>query len=144
MSVNVRSLQVWCYECDEYVEGWDLLDYVKEKLDEVASAFLIDNVRTNGFKSRNSGAGKLMHCILYSFILPWSLAFLVGLYNSGNSCFINAALQILLNCPTLLGFFHDNCKSFVVNRDRSGQNLNQPSVSEHFMALIDAVNNPEW
>ena len=70
--------------------------------------------------------------------------YLVGLYNSGNSCFINAALQILLNCPTLVGFFHDHCKSFVVNRDKSGQNSNQPSVSEHFMALIDAVNSPEW
>ena len=68
----------------------------------------------------------------------------MGLYNSGNSCFINAALQILLNCPALVGFFHENCKSFVVNRVKTGQNMNQPSISEAFMALIDAVNAPEW
>lgn len=66
---------------------------------------------------------------------------LVGLYNTGNSCFINAALQILLNCPTLIGFFQENCQRFVVNRDRSGQ---EPSIADQFMSLMEAVNNPEW
>lgn len=68
---------------------------------------------------------------------------IVGLYNSGNSCFINAALQILLNCPILIGFFRENCRTFVTERDRTGVSPNQPSVADHFMALVEAVNNPE-
>jgi hypothetical protein len=63
------SIQVWCYECDEYVEGWELLDQFKEKLSEIdgsASAVIsgpmdleidIENTPTNGFKSRITGAG---------------------------------------------------------------------------------------
>lgn len=55
------SLQVWCYECDEYVEGWDLLDQINEKLDEVDCDIEIEIENTptniNGFKSRSSGAG---------------------------------------------------------------------------------------
>jgi ubiquitin C-terminal hydrolase len=78
------------------------------------------------------------------FFLHFLCSYIVGLYNSGNSCFINAALQILLNCPTILGFFKDNCKSFVINRDKSGHNPNQPSISDQFMTLVEAVNNPEW
>lgn len=142
MSINVGSLQVWCYECDEYIEGWDLLNDLKEKLDEQDSDPEIENN-----PKRTFGAGKLKTNTKTNnknVVLIFTLSLLVGLYNSGNSCFINAALQILLNCPTLLGFFHDQCKSFVLNRDKSGHNSNQPSISEHFMALVDAVNNPEW
>lgn len=55
------SLQVWCYECDEYVEGWELLDQIAEKLDEVDCDIEIEIENTpakcNGFKSRNTGAG---------------------------------------------------------------------------------------
>lgn len=137
------SLQVWCYECDEYVEGWELLDQIKEKLDELDFdiEIKIENTPTNSnrFKSRNSGTGNKN--VKYN---NYDNLIIVGLYNSGNSCFINAALQILLNCPSLMGFFHDNCKSFVVSRDKSGQSSNQPSISEQFMSLIDAVHNPEW
>jgi len=49
------SLQVWCYECDEYVEGWDLLGHLKEKLDEINCDLEIENSPIK--KSRNSGAG---------------------------------------------------------------------------------------
>lgn len=113
-------MQVWCYECDKYVEGWELIEEVCEKS---ASAMEVENENKNkNGTSRNKGA--------------------VGLYNSGNSCFINAALQILLNCPTLRGFFHENCSSFVVNREKS--HPPQPSIAEHFMMLVDAVCSPEW
>ena len=49
------SLQVWCYECDEYVEGWDLLGLLKKKLDEINCDLEIEN--SHIIKSRNSGAG---------------------------------------------------------------------------------------
>jgi hypothetical protein len=53
------SIQVWCYECDDYVEGWELLDQFKEKLTEIDGDLEIDieNTPTNGFKSRITGAG---------------------------------------------------------------------------------------
>ena len=124
--MNVMSMQVWCYECDEYVEGWGLIEEICEKASHEAEAEQATlNQRGNGHSSRSSrnrGA--------------------VGLYNSGNSCFINAALQILLNCPTLTGFFREFCQSFVVNREKL--NPPQPSIAEHFMMLAEAVGNPEW
>lgn len=112
------SAQVWCYECDKYVEGWDLIEEMCEK---IASSMEAEGRRSRSRSAMNKGA--------------------VGLYNSGNSCFINAALQILLNCPTLRGFFHENCSNFVVNREKS--HPPQPSISEHFMMLVDAVSSPE-
>lgn len=53
------SLEVWCYECDEYVEGWDLLDQMRTKFEdsELDLEIIIDNTETRGFKSKKSGAG---------------------------------------------------------------------------------------
>lgn len=48
------SLQVWCYDCDEYVEGWEVLDRLKEEFEEDLEFESKENI----FKSRNSGAGK--------------------------------------------------------------------------------------
>lgn len=115
------SLQVWCYECDEYVEGWGLIQGICAKAEaEEAKVSRKPSTRSTGKGKTNA----------------------VGLYNSGNSCFINAALQILLNCPTLTGFFRDHCQSFVVNREKT--NPPQPSIAENFMMLVEAVGSPEW
>jgi ubiquitin carboxyl-terminal hydrolase 4/11/15 len=58
-------------------------------------------------------------------------ASLAGLYNLGNSCFINAALQMLLNFPAITAFFR-LCHSHVLSRD------GRP-VATQFMSLVDAV-----
>ena len=149
LSINVMSLQVWCYECDEYVEGWDVLDFIRGgDEDEEIDVVNVPNPM-NGRMSISSGSGEFksssisqcIHIIMEIFVIK-SRPFSVGLYNSGNSCFINAALQILLNCPTLVGFFRENCASFVVNRERT--HPPQPSISDQFMALIGAIKSPEW
>lgn len=51
------SLQVWCYECDKFVEGWDIIDYIQSQTDVSADV----NMSMSGsvdFISSNSGAGK--------------------------------------------------------------------------------------
>lgn len=59
------SLQVWCYECDEYVEGWDLIEQVRGELDELDEELDIDgtdNTDVNHlrsiYKTKGSGTGK--------------------------------------------------------------------------------------
>lgn len=114
------SLQVWCYECDVYVDGgWGLIDEIKEKLNDT----VVEEVTT---RTQNKSIQKNG----------------VGLYNTGNSCFINSALQILLNCPVISGYFRDSCHHFVLNREKL--HPPQPSLSEQFLILFEAVNNPEW
>lgn len=71
------------------------------------------------------------------------LLFIVGLYNTGNSCFINAALQILLNCPNLIGFFGDQCQPFIGVHERDSGPRQQPSISEQFMGLMEIINGPD-
>lgn len=53
------SLQVWCYECDDYVEGWELMEQVKNIFEDSGSdlEIEIDNTEIKGFKSKSSGAG---------------------------------------------------------------------------------------
>ena len=117
------SVQVWCYECDNYVEGWGLIEEIGDESASDEAGPSKGHVTSNAVRvSKNKGS--------------------VGLYNSGNSCFINAALQILLNCPTLRGFFRENCQSFVVNREQG--HPPQPSIAEHFMMLTEAVSSSEW
>ncbi len=51
------SLRVWCYECDEFVEGWDVLESVR---DEEGDEDVTVNVNMKGsaeFKSSSIGAG---------------------------------------------------------------------------------------
>lgn len=55
------SLQVWCYECDDYVEGWDVLESIQDNESEEDILDVPADVSMNGsveFKSSNIGAGK--------------------------------------------------------------------------------------
>ena len=29
------SLQIWCYECEDYVSGWPLITEIQERLDGI-------------------------------------------------------------------------------------------------------------
>ena len=76
--------------------------------------------------------------------------YVVGLYNTGNSCFINAALQILLNCPTLMQFFGEQCREFIgLDVSESGSAMGQrsstqqPNISENFLGLVQAISGPD-
>lgn len=57
------SLQVWCYECDDYVEGWDTIDEIRGEFDQNDDTEMIDiggslmNPTTSFINSKGNGSG---------------------------------------------------------------------------------------
>lgn len=138
LSLNLDSLQVWCYACDEYVSAceWEVLEKIQEyfetkELPMGSSASLTGSLNSSG---SDSGSSMLSE---YSFSNKR-----VGLYNLGNSCFINAALQILLNCPNVSGYFR-NCHQFLQYRVKENQSNNSSnnSVAVQFLHLSELIAN---
>lgn len=71
--MNVISLQVWCYECDEYVEGWDVIEQIRGEFDGMLDIEGTENSFTNHslgvLKSRGSGTGtNSYHTLLFYHI----------------------------------------------------------------------------
>ena len=59
---------------------------------------------------------------------------LVGLSNLGNTCYMNSALQCLLNTPTLTEYFL-TCPALVANAERN-------AMSRSFKKLVDDIWGP--
>jgi ubiquitin C-terminal hydrolase len=61
-----------------------------------------------------------------------------GLLNSGNACYLNAALQCLLHTPPLANYFMSDC----AQEDASRRRVNARAVAAEFAALARAMWRP--
>jgi len=64
---------------------------------------------------------------------------LVGLFNQGNSCYMNAAIQALSNCPPLREYFRSYLPSIQASRDANGLPPVKKPVSDAFQELLTKI-----
>lgn len=103
VAMNVASFQVWCYLCDCFLQPQEI-QRLETEVESVYSESITD--------STSSFSKQPRYRRMSTSSLTSASAGIVGLANIGNSCYMNAALQALMACPSISGFFR-RCGAFV-------------------------------
>uniref|UniRef100_A0A8C7HKG5 Ubiquitin carboxyl-terminal hydrolase n=1 Tax=Oncorhynchus kisutch TaxID=8019 RepID=A0A8C7HKG5_ONCKI len=125
LTVNLTTFRIWCYVCEREVfleQRPELSVESEEECQKTSAALKVpkNTVATIILKWKKFGTTKT---------LP--RAGLTGMKNIGNSCYMNAALQALSNCPPLTQFFLD-C-SGLVRTDK------KPALCKSYQKLISEL-----
>ncbi|CAH1786040.1 unnamed protein product [Owenia fusiformis] len=102
LTINLTTLRIWCYVCESEVHANANTPHfeIKDQIEDTESSDE-DEEKPRG---------------------------LTGLQNIGNTCYMNAALQALSNCPPLRGYFME-C-SECIHTDK------KPMLSRSYMKLM--------
>ncbi|KAK2720325.1 ubiquitin carboxyl-terminal hydrolase 33-like isoform X2 [Artemia franciscana] len=131
LQLNLSSSRIWCYVCHSEVLIESNSPAPPKELRELVLTQLARNNKTNVTEE------SVVEEPYEEYVIEGTRKGLFGLSNLGNTCYLNAALQALLNCPELTQYFIA-CKGFVIGAVGTKSD-GKASLARNYMQLVHHI-----